>query len=128
MPFDQQRADDEISRAVFDLLLKEPFYAHVLASMPRDLSEQIATVGLYRNGQQMVVRVNPEWFCKGLEGPQRKVVLKHEVLHVVFRHVFRPGDRDARLYSIAADLVVNQLLSPFKPLTGWPTLPMFPEL
>lgn len=128
MSVDYRNAADDLSRAAFDLLLEEPFYAHVLAGMPRDLTEQIATVGLYWNGQQMVLRVNPEWFCKGLAGPQRKLVLKHEVLHVVFRHVFRPGDREAQLYSIAADLVVNQLISPFKPLTGWPTLPMFPEL
>ena len=31
MPHEHQLIDDEISRAVFDLLLKEPFYAHVLA-------------------------------------------------------------------------------------------------
>lgn len=128
MSVDYRNAADDISRAAFDLLLEEPFYAHVLAGMPRDLTEQIATVGLYWNGQQMVLRVNPEWFCKGLAGPQRKVVLKHEVLHVVFRHVFRPGDRDSQLYSIATDLVVNQLLSPLKPLQGWPTLSMFSEL
>ena len=128
MPLDHQRAEDEISRAAFDLLLKEPFYAHVLAGMPRDLTERIPTVGLFWNGQQMVLRINPEWFCKGLTGPERKVVLKHEVLHLVFRHVFQPEDRDAQLYSIAADLVVNQLIAPFKPLPDWPTLSMFPEL
>lgn len=119
---------DEISRAAFDLLLNEPFYAHVLAGLPRLVTEQVETMGLCWNGQQVVLRVNPEWFRKGLSTTQRKVALKHEVLHIVFRHLFRPGDRDARIYSIAADLVVNQLLTPLRPLPGWPTLEMFPEL
>ena len=125
---EHQQIDDEISRAAFDLLLKEPFYAHVLAGMPRVVTDQVASMGLRWNGQQVVLQVNPEWFRKGLAATQRKVALKHEVLHIVFRHLFRPGDRDARIYSIAADLVVNQLLDPLKPLPGWPTLEMFPEL
>ena len=125
---EHQQIDDEISRAAFDLLLKEPFYAHVLAGMPRVVTDQVASMGLRWNGQQVLLQVNPEWFRKGLAATQRKVALKHEVLHIVFRHLFRPRDREARIYSIAADLVVNQLLDPLKPLPGWPTLEMFPEL
>ena len=128
MSHDHQIIDDEISRATFDLLIKEPFFAHVLAGVPRLVTEQIESMGLHWNGQQVVLRVNPEWFRKGLAATQRKVALKHEVLHIVFRHLFRPADRQAVLYSIAADLVVNQLLTPLKPLPGWPTLEMFPEL
>ena len=123
-----QQIDDEISRASFELLLKEPFYAHVLAGMPRIVSEDVETIGLKWNGQQVVLQVNPEWFSNGLAATQRKIALKHEVLHIVFRHLFRPADRDATLYSIATDLVVNQLLLPLRPLSGWPTLEIFPEL
>ena len=123
-----QQIDDEISRASFELLLKEPFYAHVLAGMPRIVSEDVETIGLKWNGQQVVLQVNPEWFCNGLAAAQLKVALKHEVLHIVFRHLFRPADRNAILYSIAADLVVNQLLLPMHPLSGWPILDMFAEL
>ena len=125
---DHQLIDDEISRAAFDMLLKEPFYAHVLAGMPRLVTDQVKSMGVRWNGQQVVLQVNPEWFRKGLGAAQRRVALKHEVLHVVFRHLFRPGDRDPQLYSIAADLVVNQVLAPLKPLPGWPTLYLFPEL
>lgn len=121
-------ADDELSRAAFDLLLKEPFYAHVLAGMPRSLTAEVETIGLQWNGQQLVLRVNPEWLIRGLAQTERKVALKHEVLHVVFRHMFRRADLDPSLHSIASDLVVNQLLEPLKPLAGWPTIRMFPEL
>jgi predicted metal-dependent peptidase len=123
-----QRIDDEISRAAFDLLLKEPFYAHVLAGMPRVLTGEVRSMGLRWNGQQILLQVNPDWFAKSLSAAQRQVALKHEVLHIVFRHLFRPRDRDRALYSVAADLVVNQLLSPLKPLPDWPVLKTFPEL
>ena len=128
MSINQQLVDDEISRSVFDLLLGEPYYAHVLAGMPREFTDRVSSCGLLWNGQQIVFRVNPEWFLKTLPAGQRKVLLKHEVLHVVFRHIFRPGDRDPILYSIAADLVVNQLLAPLKPPRGWTVLGGFPEL
>jgi len=92
------------------------------------VTNQVKSVGLHWKSQQLVLRVNPAWFCRSLTATQCKVALKHEVLHVVFRHLFRPGDRDPALYSIAADLVVNQLPPPLQPLPGWPTLEMFPEL
>ncbi len=47
-----QRIDDEISRAAFDLLLKEPFYAHVLAGMPRVLTGEVRSMGLRWNRRQ----------------------------------------------------------------------------
>jgi predicted metal-dependent peptidase len=128
MSINQQLVDDEISRSILDLLLKEPFYAHVLAGMPREITEHVKSIGLFWNGQQVVLRVNPEWFLKSLPANQRQSVLKHEILHVVFRHIFRPCDRDPFIFSIAADLVVNQLLAPLKPLRGWPLLRSFPEL
>lgn len=79
MPPEHQLIDDEISRAAFDLLLKEPFYAHVLAGMPRVVTDQVKSMGVHWNGQQVVLQANPEWFRKGLAATQRKVALKHEV-------------------------------------------------
>jgi predicted metal-dependent peptidase len=127
MSSEHQLIDDEISRAAFDLLLKEPFYAHVLAGMPRVITKEVKSIGLHWDGQA-VLRVNPEWFRKKLTAKQCGVALKHEILHVVFRHLLRPGDRDPAIYSIAADLVVNQLLLPLRPMRGWPVLGMFPEM
>ena len=46
IPPEHELIEDEISRAAFDLLIKEPFYAHVLAGMSRLVTEQVATMGL----------------------------------------------------------------------------------
>jgi len=85
-----------ISRAAFDLLLKEPFYAHVLAGMPRLISTEAEKMGVHWNGQQAVLRVNPFWFRKELSATRCPVALKHEILHIVFRHLFRPADMRIR--------------------------------
>ena len=45
--------DDEISKAAFSLLLKEPFYAHVLAGMPREVTERVRTAAVAWNGQHV---------------------------------------------------------------------------
>ena len=124
----ESQALDEISRAAFALLLKEPFYAHILAGMPREASDTVKTTGTAWDGQQVRLRVNPEFFMGGLAATQRTGVLKHEILHVVFRHVFRGADRDERIYSVAADLVVNQLLKPYPLPDGYPMLANFPDL
>jgi predicted metal-dependent peptidase len=119
---------DEISRAAFTLLLKEPFFAHVLAGMPREVSDQVKTTGIAWDGEQVRLRVNPTFFMEGLTAAQRTGVLKHEILHVSFRHVFRGADRNADLFSIAADLVVNQLVKPHPLPDGYPTLADFPDI
>ena len=124
----ESQALDEISRAAFALLLKEPFYAHILAGMPREASDTVKSTGTAWDGQQVRLRVNPEFFVDGLTATQRTGVLKHEILHVAFRHVFRGADRDARVFSVAADLVVNQLVKPYPLPNGYPTLHDFPDL
>ena len=79
----ESQALDEISRAAFALLLNEPFYAHILAGMPREASDTVKTTGTAWDGQQVRLRVNPEFFVGGLTAPQRTGVLKHEILHAV---------------------------------------------
>jgi len=119
---------DEISRAAFSLLLEEPFHAHVLAGMPREVTDRVKTTVTACDGQQVRLRVNPEFFLNELTATQRIGVLKHEILHVVFRHIFRGADRDPKLYGIAADVVVTQFVKPHMLPDGYPTLADFPDL
>jgi len=119
---------DEISRAAFALLLKEPFYAHVLAGMPREVSDRTATAAVAWDGQQVLLIVNPHFFVEELTESGRAAVLKHEILHVVFRHLFRGKDRDREIDNLATDLVVNQLVAPLRLPDGAVTLKNFPDL
>jgi predicted metal-dependent peptidase len=119
---------EEVSRAAFGLLLKEPFYAHVLAGMPREASGRTETAAVDWDGRQVRLIVNPDFFCGHLTAEERLAVLKHEVLHVVFHHLFRQGDRIPEIDNLAADLVVNQLVAPWPLPQGAVTLERFPDL
>src|SRR5208283_611556 len=52
---------------------------------------------------------NPEW-CERHGVEKTMGVIAHEVLHVVNRHHLRRGERDAELWNVAADLLINRLL------------------
>ena len=116
---DMNRTDDNISGAVTQLLLKEPFYAHLLGNLSREISSRTPTIGLEKTQSGYSLIVNPEYFDQVLTTREQRVAaIKHEALHFVFSHVFR-GEKyeNQEIYNLAADLVVNQYLEP------WPSLP-----
>ena len=57
-------------------------------------------------------------------------VIKHESLHLLFKHLFRAdlGKYDRFLFNIAADLVVNQFIGSWKLPDSAVTLRSFPDL
>ena len=108
-------AEEVAGRSIF----VEPFYAHLLGTMPREVTLKTETAGILWNGNQVVVQVNPDFFLNDLKRRSpiqtdnlRMGVIKHLLLHVVFRHLFRLADRNEKIYDLAADLVVNQLIAP----------------
>lgn len=111
--------DDNISRAVTQLLLKEPFFAHLLVNLSREVSDRTETIGLEKTQGGYNLIVNPEYFDQVLTTREQRVAaIKHEALHFVFSHVFRAEKyENQEIYNLAADLVVNQYLHP------WPAPP-----
>jgi predicted metal-dependent peptidase len=125
-----RRLDDEVARAVLALLAREPFFAHVLGGIGRRYGDPTPTAAVGIAGGRPILIVNPDFFLRELGGSAERVaVLKHEVLHLVLRHLFRRDDREPRRWNVACDLVVNQLVgSPWKLPAGAITLSSFPEL
>lgn len=62
------------------------------------------------NGKYL--RYSPEWIDK-LSSQIVKGIMLHEVAHVLFAHHVRRGDRDPRLWNVAADLAINSHLEPW---------------
>jgi predicted metal-dependent peptidase len=116
---DMSQTDDNISGAVTQLLLKEPFFAHLLGNLSREISNRTPTVALEKTQGGYSLIVNPEYFDQVLTTREQRVAaIKHEALHFVFSHVFRAEKFEHQeVYNLAADLVVNQYLEP------WPSLP-----
>jgi predicted metal-dependent peptidase len=124
-------AQTALSRATIALLRKEQFFGHILASMPRHFTDKIDTMAVVLRGNGIQLVTNPRFFMSRLRSlDQRTAVLKHEVLHVVFKHLFRsaPAGKDHLLWNIAADLVVNQYIAPFRLPEGAIQLSTFPDL
>jgi predicted metal-dependent peptidase len=110
-------AAEELSRAIIELLRREPFFGQVVGGLSRYFTEKIPTMAVGLRGNTVQLLVNPRFLLEGLPRAEDRVaVLKHEVLHVVFKHLFRVSGplHDARIWNIAADLVVNQYVPPFQ--------------
>lgn len=122
-------AASAVETAVVTLLRKEPFHAHLLISIKRVFSTEVPTAAVSASGKGVTLWVNPRFFSKELNAAQRVAVLKHEMLHLLFKHPWRETANmpDADLRNIAADLVVNQFILPWKLPTGCIELTSFPR-
>src|SRR5262245_61553238 len=111
VPF--SRIHDELARTGVALLLREPFYAHAFGSLNKEVVSaghpvDSLAVGVGRGG--LTLYVNAEFWDTQLKEPEHRYgVVKHEMLHLVFRHLLAQDPQlDALLQNIAFDLVVNQ--------------------
>lgn len=87
------------------LLVKYPFFGSVVANL--DYAEMKECPTAATDGK--TVYYNPD-FIETLSEDEKIFVLAHEVCHVAFDHVFRSEGKDKRLWNIATDAVINQLL------------------
>ncbi|BCL77538.1 hydrolase [Ktedonobacteria bacterium brp13] len=95
----------QISAAIIQLRLRSPFFATLtlFASIIPSPSQRTAAT----DGRDIFI--NPQ-FWRGLTSAERLGLLAHEVLHAALLHILRRGNRDALLWNIAADIVVNGII------------------
>jgi predicted metal-dependent peptidase len=123
--------NDEISRCIIALLMREPFYAHVLSSVVRKVSSDISSAAVGYKGGQYILYINEDFFLNQLKSDSERIaVVKHEALHLVCKHLFRLklGRFDKQLFNIAADIVVNQYIEPWELPDSAVSLRTFPKL
>lgn len=125
-----RRAEIELEQSVVKILRREPFYGHLLSSVVRRIDGTIATAAVTISPLGVSLAINPCFFLEKLSDEERCAVIKHEILHLVLKHLFRhegPGI-NRMLLNLASDLVVNQLVYPWPLPKGAITLDCFPEL
>lgn len=97
---------DRIITARVGLLLRHPFFGNLATRLKivqaDDWLPTAATDGrhLYYNTQ----------FFNAMDNKEIEFVVAHEILHCVYDHLTRREDRDPKLYNIAADYIINNLL------------------
>jgi predicted metal-dependent peptidase len=123
-------AERELDQCIVAVLRQEPFFGHLLGSVVRRLDARIPTAAVTLSPLGVSLVVNPGFFMDELSRPERCAVIKHEILHLVFKHLFRfeGSGTDRMRLNIAADLVVNQLVHPWPLPSTAITLASFPEL
>lgn len=95
-----------ISASVLRLRMKSPFFATLALFAHFVPSQQLPTAAT--DGKDIFF--NPEYLLS-LSTTQQDGLLLHEVLHAALLHVPRQGVREAELWNIAADIVVNGIIS-----------------
>jgi predicted metal-dependent peptidase len=91
-----------ISASLLRLRMKSPFFA-TLALFARFVpTQQVFTAAT--DGKNIYFNLE---YLLSLPPSQQDGLLLHEVLHAALLHVFRRGAREAQLWNIAADIVVN---------------------
>ena len=118
--------------------MEDAFFGHFLLSINRELSEDGPTLWVRPSDDDKVIMgINPDFWSTELKGKNfRMGGIKHEVLHVVFKHLTRAQERlggrlrysNHKLFNIAADLVVNQYIEPNWLIEGAVKLELFPDL
>lgn len=104
---------DEVAKTTIKLMVREPFYGHFFLSVLKREGDEGSTIGLGVGGEHTIsLFVGPRYWKETLHTQAlRYGAIKHQVLHLVFKHVLESQKYgDARLFDIAADLVVNQYL------------------
>ena len=95
-----------ISAVLLRLRMRTPFFATLALFAQIGPSHAIETAAT--DGRS--VWVNPD-YLQSLPPPHQEQLLLHNVLHAALLHVSRRGERDARLWNIACDIVVNGIIA-----------------
>lgn len=96
----------QMVKARAQLVMQHPFFASIVLSIP--IHEDTTCSTMWTDGRQM--GYNPEWF-NALPVPEAVGVLAHEATHVMSLHHVRRQSRNAKKWNVAADCVVNDLLT-----------------
>lgn len=102
--FNMSAVTDKIARAKTALILDHPFFACILLSLPLDVDAGLNPPTMATNGKRILV--HPQ-FVLDSSNEEVQFGLCHETMHVVFKHMFRRGERDPFKYNLACDYVIN---------------------
>lgn len=123
-PGDIHGSLDEVSRG---LLIREPYFGHLLVSTVRTISAAAAAAQLRPIAHIVHIEVGAQAFS-ALSAEARKATLKHELLHLALKHPLRARSfARPDLYGLACDLVVHQYMDT-SALASPITLDAFPGL
>lgn len=121
---------EDLSKIGKQLMISEPFYGIFMSTLNKVVRKDIPTAGVSKHNINYQLAINEE-FWNSLDNDKKKIgLLKHELLHICFNHLEdREWYPDQELHNVAADLEINQYLTPeYYPTPDIILLSSFPEL
>ena len=97
---------DRIITARVGLLLRHPFFGN-LATRLKIVQADEWLMTAATDGRHMYYNTQ---FFNAMNNKEIEFVIAHEILHCVYDHLTRREERNPKLYNIAADYIVNNLL------------------
>lgn len=103
-----QEQQEVLSRTLTHILIRpdNAFYASLALGAETYWSNDIPTAAT--NGKDLIF--NPQWFT-ALSKEERIGLILHELMHMVYHHTIRMGNRDPELWNVAGDHVINTELT-----------------
>ena len=101
----QSRLRDEIEYICNRIMCKFPLLSPTLDGLCITPKNDVKTIEINGNA----ICYNPDWFMP-LTDMEKIFSLTHEMLHLKFNHISRCLGRESKLWDIATDAVINQIL------------------
>ncbi|MCP4521490.1 MAG: hypothetical protein GY827_07335 [Cytophagales bacterium] len=120
---------EEVNKTSIKLILEEPFYGHFFMGLVKTVDESTPTMAVSLRGKNsLYLLVNPE-FWESMSQEERYGVVKHEILHILFKHLFMMDQFGNKyVFNIAADMLINQYILRKQLPEGGVFLEKFPDL
>jgi predicted metal-dependent peptidase len=100
----------DIAKHSKTLMFKEPFYGLFLISLNKEINDAVQTACVAKDGINTKLVISPK-FWETISDNVKIAVLKHELLHIAFKHLQMYDDYpEKELLNIAADLEINQYI------------------
>jgi len=99
------KPEDKLTKARIQILQENIFFATVLLSLKQHITTDIPTAAT----DGSCIMYNPD-FLSDLTVDETVGLILHELLHVIYRHTTRKGDRERLPWNYAADYAINAYL------------------
>lgn len=106
---EEQIKNFQLQKHLVSLLWDEPFYSRILRSLTKVESDSIPTAGVLQQDSTLTLWWNRE-FLASLSDKQVKGLLKHECLHLVFKHTTDRKKDPHLLWNYGTDLAINSII------------------
>ena len=111
----ENRILEEVNRSIISLMTKEPFYAHLFSTINKYVgsgSNIPDTMGIGIFDNKFLLYINSDFWDNILIDPNHRIgIIKHEILHLIFKHpLAKLKGKNRMLCYVAMDMAVNQYI------------------